>query len=307
MNTNKLMALLPDMAVFVMVVESGSFSAAAKQLSVTPSAVSRQISRLEEALAVRLLERTTRKQSPTAEGTEAYDKAKTLLECAREISQLASGGQQAKGRICISAPKAYAHRVLQPLVLEFLNHYPDIDIHFRVSDTLFNPLRDDVDIAFRLSDQLIDGLVNIPLHPIQSLLCASPSYLQEHASLESPNDLLAHSCLVLGEYQGDALWRFSQHGKTVEVQVQGRYATNHSDMRLAAVKQGLGIGIFPDFVVRSALAAGEVVQVLPAWQLTSKYQGGVSMQFVQNKFMPRRLRLLIDYFQQRLPEVHHAQ
>jgi DNA-binding transcriptional LysR family regulator len=301
MNTNKLLAVLPDMAVYVLVVETGSFTAAAEQLGVTPSAVSRQISRLEAALEVRLLERTTRKQTTTDEGKAAYDRCKAMVECALDVTSIGDAAIAPSGRICISAPKAYSVTVLQPLVLSFLESHPSIDIHFRVTDTFLIPLRDDVDLAFRLSDHLIEGLVSKPLHTIDSVLCASRSYLGQHGVPAHPSELADHQCIALGEFEQDNRWVFQRGGETAQVDVCGHYTTNHSGMRMSAVKAGLGIGIFPDFVAEQALSGTKsdkekLVTVLPEWALHSKYQGMVSMQYLQNKFMPSRLRTLINYF-----------
>jgi DNA-binding transcriptional LysR family regulator len=301
------MAVLPDMAVFVLVVESGSFTAAAEQLGMTPSAVSRQISRLETALEVRLLERTTRKQTTTSEGLAAYGRCKAMVDCARDVTAIGPSTTTPAGKIYISAPKAYSAVVLQPLVMSFLKENPEIDVHFRVTDTFLNPLRDDVDLAFRLSDQLVEGLVSRPLHTIDSYLCANPDYLKLHDLPKHPNDLLKLSCIALGEYEQDNHWTFQRGEERVQVKVNGRYTTNHSAMRLNAVKAGFGIGLFPDFVVNDDLASGDVVQVLGDWHLISKYQGTVSMQFMQNKFMPTRLRRLIDFFIQQLGEKDHAE
>jgi DNA-binding transcriptional LysR family regulator len=299
------MSTLPDMAVFVLVVEAGSFTAAAQQLGITPSAVSRQISRLEAVLQVQLLERTTRKQTTTSEGVAAYERCRTMVECARDVTAIGSSFSEPSGKICISAPKAYSKTVLQPLVLAFLAENPAIDIHFRVTDTFLNPLRDDVDLVFRLNDHLIEGLVSRPLHTIESHLCASPSFIEQHGVPQHPEDLKNVSCITLGEFEKDNLWVFQRQQHRVQVRVSGRYTTNHR-MRLQAIKSNFGIGLFPDFVVKDELITGNIVRVLDDWRLVSKYQGMVSLQYMQNKFMPSRLRRLIDYLIENLSNNLHA-
>jgi len=300
MNTNRLMGLLPDMAVYVLVVETGSFTVAAERLGMTPSAVSRQISRLEKALEVKLLERTTRRQSTTEEGKAAYERCRAMVDCANEVGQMGQRSSRVAGHLTISSPKAYGKIVLQPLILSFLEAYPEIRIHFKVTDTLLNPLRDDVDLVFRISDQQIEGLVSKKIRDINLVLCASRAYLESHTLPEHPAELVDLSCLALGEHERDNQWIFHRSEERVKVDVMGRYTVNHSEMRLEAVKEGLGIGIFPDFVVAEALAQGEVIQVLADWQVKQKYQGAITLQFAQSKFMPSRLRCFIDYFMDHL-------
>lgn len=300
MNKNKIIALLPDMAIFAEVVEHGSYTAAAKALGSTPSAVSRQMTRLEAELGVRLLQRTTRRQSLTPEGSEAYARCRELLDCAKDVGQIGAQTPEAKGLITVAAPKAYSKRVLEPLVLEFLASHPYVSIHFKVTDTLLNPAKDNVDIAFRLSEQLIDGLVSKRLHTIHSFLCASEGYLAEHGTPEHPSDLSEHSCIALGEHLNDNQWLFVQDDQEIQISTTGRYRVNHSEMRMNGVKAGLGIGLFPDFTAREALKYNEVVRVLADWEIKHKYQGEVSMQFAQNKYMPTRLRLFIDFIEKKL-------
>lgn len=300
MNTNKIMGMLPDMAVFVLVVEAGSFSAAAEFLGMTPSAVSRQISRLEKALDVTLLERTTRKQTPTEEGVLAYEKCRTLVDCANEVSQIAERRQTVKGDIRLSAPKAYSKYILQPLILEFLAMYPETNIHFKVTDAFMNPQRDDIDLAFRLTDSVIEGLVSKPVHRIESIICAAPSFLEKHGIPQLPEDLLNFSCITVGEDNKDRQWTFAKDKQKSVVTVNGRYHNNHSEMRLAATEKEFGIGIFPSFVAAKALKEKRLIQVLPDWTLISKYQGDVCIQFSHNKFMPARLRVFIDFLSERL-------
>ena len=303
MDINKLMATMPDMAVFALVVEAGSFTAAAERLNVTPSAVSRQISRLENALQVRLLERTTRRQIPTPEGEMAYEKCQAMLELGADVAQLSTSNAQVEGNIHFAAPKAYARHILMPLVNQFLIEHPKVNLRFTVLDTLMNPQRDNVDLAVRLSHRLIEGLVSKPLHPLKMILCASPEYLARFGMPQKPNDLLQHSCITLGEVPEDYQWRFCRTGQEEQpVEVSGRYANNHSEMRLSAAKAGLGISILPEFVALESIVSGTLSKVLPEWNLISRYRGMVTLQYSQNKYMPSRLRTFIDFLVQNLSE-----
>ena len=171
-----------------------------------------------------------------------------------------------------------------------------------MTDTLLNPLKDDVDIAFRLGHHLIEGLVAKPLHKIESVLCASADYLQQHGCPSHPRELVEHQCISFGEHEKDNLWLFERGDEQHSIATTGRYRVNHSQMRLAGVKAHLGIGLFPDFTVQQAIDDGSVLPLLKDWQVRQKYQGEVSMQFAQNKYMPTRLRFFIDYISEALAD-----
>lgn len=300
MDINKLITLLPDMAAFVAVVETGSFTKAAEKLGITPSGVSRQVSRMESALSAVLIERTTRRQTTTLVGMAVYEQCRNMLDSAKEAVQASeSNATEAKGRLRISAPKAFAKQVLEPFLLEFMNLYPAISLQVQVTDLRIDPAYQDVDLVFHVASQPYEHLVCKTLGTIRSVLCASPVYLAERGTPNSPEDLVDHDCLPLGFFDGDNVWSFQQGGRKLAVTIGGRYINNHSEMRLKGVKQDLGIGLFPDFVVRDSLEKGDVVEVLKDWQLNSDFQGGVYMQFPAMRFMPNKLRVFIDFMENR--------
>ncbi|GMQ46827.1 LysR family transcriptional regulator [Vibrio sp. 10N] len=296
MDTNKLMALLPDIVAFVTVVDSGSFTAASQRLGVTPSGVSRQISRLETALNADLLERTTRKQVTTEMGKIVYEFSQKILDSADDIVHVTSQELgEVTGELRIAAPKAFSRRILQPLMLEFLARYPKAKLRLMVSDEFIDPFGHNLDFVFELTHFPRENLVAKSLGHINAVLCASRSYLQINGIPFHPENLSQHSCLYLNEQPNDNVWRFSKGDENVKVEVEGPYSVNHSEIRLNAVKEGLGIGIFPEFVVDEALRNGEVIEVLPEWRVISRYQGEITLQFPQSKFMPARRRAFIDF------------
>lgn len=301
MNTNRLINLLPDLGVFALVVETGSFSTTARQLGVTPSAISRQVSRLELALNVKLLERTTRTLKPSTAGKTAYTFCKNVLDSARAATEAASANAEPSGELRIAAPKAYARQVLEPLIAPFLQRYPLIQLRFKVSDFATHPLRDDVDIVFRPTDHPDEGLVAKVIGRIESILCASPDYLAQQGTPQHPYDLLQHACIDLGETPADREWSFQQNESLLKVKVSGRYSVNHSEMRLKAAQQSLGIALLPDFTAKQALVEGSLVRVLADWNLGGNYQGAMVMQFAANRYMPTAVRVFLDYILEKLP------
>lgn len=295
------LALLPDIAVFVQVVESGSFSAAARKLGSTPSSVSRSVSRLERELGCKLLVRTTRKLRLSEAGSGVFQRAASMMDAARDV--MAQGGtasQAPQGRVTLGVPKAVGRFVIHPLMEAFLARYPEVDICLRLEDRYMDLIDDEVDLALRITDSPSPGLYGKPLMQIDHLLCATPDYLARHGTPETPQALRQHSCISLGETAADARWKFRHDGKSVVVQTHGRYAANHTGVRLDAVKRHLGIGSLPRFTASDALAAGEIVQVLPEWEFISSYSGKLWLLWSTSRHMPAKIRALIDYLTEKL-------
>ncbi|MCC4104787.1 LysR family transcriptional regulator [Serratia ureilytica] len=296
MSTNLTYALLAEMAVFVQVVESGSFSAAARKLGASPSAVSRSVAKLEQALALQLLHRTTRKLRLSESGEEVFAHCRTLLAAADAVMAIGGrGAAEPEGLVSVSVPKAVGRFVLHPHMPAFLRRYPKVDVRLRLEDRYMDLIDDRVDLALRITDRPSPGLIGRQLMRIDHLLCATPHYLAQHGAPQHPHDLAAHSCIYLGETPSDAQWKFRRSGKTVTVNVRGRYAANHTGVRLDAVKRHIGIGSLPYFTARQALDEGEIVQVLPEWDFLSSYHGGLWLLYAPNQYLPPKLRVFIDY------------
>lgn len=287
---------LSDMAVFACVVDAGSFSAAARLLGVTPSAVSRQVARLEAALHVRLLERSTRKLRLTEAGSAAYSRCQTLVTAAREVMAL-SDTQSAtpSGLVRISMPKAFGRQVIHPLMPVFLARYPEVDVQLIITDRVVDLFEEAVDLAIRLTDAPPPGLAGRPLMPVLHRVCASPNYLRTHGTPLHPRDLAQHSCLYLGEDERDRHWRFRQGGDEVTVRVSGRYVANHSEVRLDGALQHLGLASLPDFTTRQALASGQLVSVLDDWAHVTDYAGTAWLLYPPNRYLAPKLRVWIDF------------
>jgi len=301
MNTNKMIPLLADMAIFVTVIEQGNFSKAAKKLGVTPSVVSRKISHLEDALGIKLLQRTTRQLSLTESGEVTFINCKEMVNAAEQaISASTSITSTVSGLLRISAPKSLSNEVLRPLFVEFLSLYPNIQLHLKVTDQVLDPIHDSIDFLIHINEQPIESLVNIQLGRVEQTLCASPEYLRNHTALLLPEDLKKHSCLCLGENANDNRWRFINKNQQVTVQITGPYLVNHSEMRRDAIEQGLGIGALPDYMAIQSIKSGKLIPLLNDWSLQGNYKGDICLQFVQSKYMPNKNRVFIDFIKQKL-------
>jgi len=301
MRTNDSASLLPGMAVFVRVVEAGSFSAAARELGTTASAVSRQVARLEHALSLRLLERTTRQLRLNEAGSEFYAHCRTMLDAADHA--LAIGERlmsSPRGLVRLSVPKAYGKFVISPLMPGFLQRYGDVDVQLQVSDQSPDLIEDGFDLLVKVTDQPPEELAGKPLGAVRQILCASPAYLRLHGEPQHPQELLRHSCLYLGESAGDNRWHFSCGEQQEVVTVRGRYICNHSEARLEAALSDIGLTVLPQFTAAQALAEGRLREVLPQWRYTGSYQGAAWLLWRQNLHLPPKLRVLIDYLSETL-------
>ncbi len=211
MNLN----LLPDLALFVQIVDQGSFSAVARISGATPSAISRSVSRLEQQMGCKLLHRSTRKLRLSDAGKTVYAHAQEMLESARQAMNSASSAQEvAQGKLTLSVPKAVGRFVIHPLMTEFLTRYPGVDVCLRLEDRYLDLIDDGIDLALRITHTPSPGLHGKPLMPVTHVICATPDYLQQHGTPQTPAELRAHSCISLGETPADSRWKFRRAGKT---------------------------------------------------------------------------------------------
>lgn len=313
MDALTLYSLLPEMAVFVRVVETGSFSLAARQLGSTPSTISRQIKKLEESLSTRLFERTTRELRITESGEQIYRHGRDIVNSALHAIDAAGNlAGSPRGRVSMSAPTAFARTVVHPLVSAFLRKYPEVNLRLLLTDEDVEPIAGDLDLVIRLTNTPPPGLAGRPLRRVRWMLCASKEYLERKGFPTHPEQLFAHECICLGEQPDDNRWRFRQRivkgfegvADTHQVNVSGRYTVNHPGARIDAALQGFGIASLPGFVAESVVARGDLVEVLGDWEFeVNAYAGNIWLLYPPNRFLPPKVRVLFDYLVERLSDV----
>ena len=263
--------------------------------------MSRSVSRLEQALGSKLMHRTTRKLALNDTGKMVYEHAQEMLNAAQMAFDSGSSRQSvAQGKLTVSVPKAVGRFVVHPLMAEFFSRFPEVDVCLRLEDRYMDLIDDGVDLALRISQSPSPGLYGRPLMPVSHVICATQEYLRRHGMPNNPQALREHSCISLGETPADSRWKFRRGDNVETVQTRGRYAANHTGVRLDAVKHHLGIGSLPLFTAREALASGEIVQVLPEWEFISDYSGDLWLLWTRNKHMPARMRAMIDYLGEKL-------
>lgn len=290
------MKMLNEMAIFSQVVDSGGFSAAARTLGLTTSAVSRHVSRLEAHLGGRLLQRTTRSLALTELGREVFAACTRMLSTAREIHALAgSYSARPNGIIRVTAPIVFGQIWLAPKLAAFLDLYPEIDVRLTLVDRTVDLIEEGVDLAIRIARDLAPGLAARALCAMQYVLVASPNYLARHGVPATPEALGGHRCSHLGYGPFGESWTLRRGETRVNVKVPARLTINNSAAILAMVEAGGGIGLVPDFTARAALDAQRVQQVLPEWEFCEPYTGAVHAVYMPGRHLALKVRVFIDY------------
>lgn len=255
---------LNDILVFTRVVQSGSFTAAARTLDLTKSSVSRKLTGLEDRLGARLLQRTTRQLSLTDVGRAYYE------NCARivgelEEADLAVGRMQAapRGTLRITVPLAFG--LLGGIVAEFLNRYPEVRVAITATDRQVDLVEEGFDLAIRAGALADSTLIARPLGRLRRLLAAAPAYLQRSGAPKTPAELTAHACLVFAAAPSPAHWTLRSQGKSVEVVAPARLVVNDFELLREATASGLGIAALPEFLCAEDFARGRLEPVLERW------------------------------------------
>jgi DNA-binding transcriptional LysR family regulator len=294
--TERLTELMAGMAVFSRVVESGTFSGAARSLGFTKSAVSKHIARLEALVGVQLLRRTTRSLSLTEAGRAYYDRASHAVALCRDAHVAVSEHAGAPaGLLRVTAPVTFGRSRLMPQLPEFLRRYPDIRLQVVLLDRPVDLAEEGFDLGVRLTRRLSGDLIARELGSFGYVLCASPSYFKEVAHPETPADLARLNCLRYGEGETRSVWRFDRRRASQRVRVRGSLMVNNSEALRAAVLEGVGLALLPDFLVAEDLRAGRLESVLPRWTPQAPFGTKVFAVWLRDRHPPPTLRAFIDY------------
>ncbi|WP_420427640.1 LysR substrate-binding domain-containing protein [Algiphilus sp.] len=259
---------LQAMRQFVTVVDTGSFSAAARVLAMGQPAVSRAVAGLEAQLGVRLLSRTTRAHNLTDAGRRYYEHARIALDEA-EAAEAAARDEAASlsGRLRIAAPPVYASLHLIPRLDDFMQHHPDMDIDLVLDDRHVDLVGEGIDLAIRAGELQDSSATARRIDSAKRLVVASADYVRAHGSPRSPQDLLHHRVLAYTEYERLTTWRFARGEETVSIAVRGHLRVSAAEGLRAAVLANLGITLTSERMFPRELACGTVVPQLTDWSL----------------------------------------
>jgi DNA-binding transcriptional LysR family regulator len=252
-----------EMAAFVRVVDSNGFSAAAPALGLSPSAVSKLITRLEARLGVRLLQRTTRALHLTQEGEVFYAAAKRIVgEIETLENQIAGQSSTPSGVLRVTTSLAFSTHQLAPVLSEFLARYPLVQFELLPTDRVIDMVEEGIDIAIRIGRLADTSFMARKIGEDKRLICAAPSYLARHGRPQKPEDLARHNCLVSRDRTQLNRWPFKVDGQVVEIEVSGRVAVTEGETQMQLALQGVGIVRVTRLTLAHAIRDGSLVPLL---------------------------------------------
>ncbi len=252
-----------EMKAFVRSVDLGGFSAAARDLDLTPSALSKLVTRLEDRLGVRLMNRTTRKLSLTAEGEAYYESAKRILNDIEEAeTEVTRFSDQPKGLLRINVGVAFGLHQLSPALPRFLEKYPDIELDITLTDRMVDLVEEGADVAIRNSVLRDSSLVAKKICDLHRVICASPSYLKKHGTPKTPEDLRDHNCISISGAPQLRKWPFDVTGRVEHIEVKGNVTANNAESMLQLAVAGVGIIRLADVIVADGIRAGWLKPIL---------------------------------------------
>ena len=284
--------------IFVKVVEENGFSSAARALNLSTSYVSRQLSALENRLGVRLLNRSTRRQSLTPVGALFYRNCTSILaqleEAELAVTQMRS---VPRGLLRVISPVCFGTRYVADAVAAFMSRYEDIEIELTLEDRRIDPGEEGFDVVVRLGETGGRELLSREVAPMSRLLVASPAYVARHGAPTIPDELPRHPGLVNNQDPNGMTWQIHGPGTIEQVTVPPTLTSNHDEVLLTAAIAGRGLALLPDWLVGRPLAEGKLVHILPEHVEETV---GVHAVYPEQKHLSARVRLFIDLLTEHL-------
>lgn len=275
------------MTCFVRAVETGSFSAAARELGIGQPNVSRHIASLEAHLELRLLQRTTRRLLLTVEGERYYAEARHALDSIEEAEAIARGDDEPRGLLRVSCAVLVGQLHVQPLVGPLLQQHPHLEIELQLSDDYVDVVGERYDVAVRVGPLTSSMLVARKLGVSEHCVFASMQYLEAHGEPQTPQDLAGHACILHTKLPNPGVWKFRDD----EVHVRGRYRLNHHEAILSAVREGHGIGLAPAWIIEDDVRAGSVKPLLVDHPMP---HSDIHLLYPTRRHLSARTRVMID-------------
>lgn len=292
---------LPDFeawAIFAKVAEFGSFSRAAEDVLLSKPTVSKAINRLEQSLGVSLFSRNSRHLSLTETGRALLGYAnKIVLEAQAAEAEARGNLQRPSGRVRVAAPMTFGISHLAPLLPDFMQRYPEIELNISFNDATIDLVADGFDIALRISSLADSSLRAKKICDVRLLLVAAPIWFATAGNLTHPRDLAGHKGFVYTHNTGPGIIRLRQRGSGKEFTLTQKASllADNAEAFMPALAQGLGYGLFPDFMVRTDLNNGHLQQILPEWEGALI---GVYLLTPPSSIRPPRVTALLEYLMQ---------
>lgn len=288
-----------DLGFFREIVKQGSLTAAARELGVTPASVSKRLTRLEEALGVPLVLRTTRRLSLTDEGELFHANALRLLSELEDMERLVSQNRAApKGLLRVNAPLGFGRTCITPLVSRFVKRYPEVDVQLQLSDHPLSLVDEAFEVGIRFGEIPDARLIARRIAANRRLVCAAPSYLKQHGEPKVPNDLIQHNCIVLR--QNDAAygaWRFTRGKQTETVKVRGSLSSNDGEVCLNWVLNGHGLMLRAEWDIAKYVRTGRLKILLEDYATPP---ADIYAVYPERQARSPRVRAFVDFLQEAL-------
>jgi DNA-binding transcriptional LysR family regulator len=288
---------LDAMNAFARVVSVGSYAEAARRMGLTRSAVSKAVTELEQLLGVRLLDRTTRRVTPTEAGRAYYERVVGILADVETTESAVSRlHDEPKGLLKINAPMSFGTLYLGSAIAEFMVAYAELRIELLLNDRFIDPIEEGVDVTVRIGALPDSSLIARKLAPARRVLVASPDYLRSHGTPKTTDDLVHHSALSFGHSQAAQRFELTHRSEILSVPVTSRLCSNNGDVLRAAALHGNGIALLPTFLIGSDIAAKKLAVVLPDYEPTGL---DVYAVYAPNRYLAAKTRVFIDFLASR--------
>ncbi len=283
-----------ELEFFIHLARLGSLSAAARELDLTPPAATKRLALMERRLGVRLVNRSTRRLSLTAEGEVYLENARRILGEIEDLDQLIASRQDSpRGLLKVNAPLGFGRSYIAPAIAEFAQAYPEVSLQLQLTDSPADFVRDAFDVAVRFGDLPDTRLIARKIAPNRRLVCASPGYLKAHGVPATPHDLTRHQCIVLRQNEAAyGLWRFTKGRRSETVKVRGNLSSNDGEVTLTWGLAGLGILQRAEWDLARYLRSGRLVQVLEDYALP---QADIYAVFPERHHLSAKVRVFVDF------------
>ena len=294
---------ISTLKLFCDVVHAGSFSEVARTRNIEPSKVSRDIRRLENELGFALFERSTRRFNITESGNIYFQHVKPLVEgldSARSLGRDVASNPE--GELKLSASVAFGHAVIAPLLGEFRERFPAVNIELSLTDSKIDIAAEPVDLAIRLGPAPEGSFVRTKLMTTRHHVCASPRYLEINGNIRRPKDLSKHNCIRF-PFQGyRSAWKFRRPGEQEsEVPISGSLVISNALVLKRCVVDGLGPGLLANWMIRDELDRGRLVRLFKSYEATaSGFDTGAWALYKSTSYTPKKIRVFIDYMKEKL-------
>jgi DNA-binding transcriptional LysR family regulator len=288
---------LTSLKAFTRVVQQGSFAAAARELRLSRSAVSKYVIELEQELGVQLLARTTRSVTPTENGQAYYERCQAILSDLEEADLAAARLQsQPRGLLRVNAPMSFGTLHLGRAVADFMEKYPELQIQLVLSDQQIDPVQEGFDVTLRIADLPSSSLIARKVAPARRVICAAPAYLKRRGTPRHPDELRHHDCLAYGHLATGNQWKLIGPDGDHWIRVPWTLCTNNAEVLRDAAVHGLGIALLPTFIAGADLQEGRLRTILSRYKAPEISLYAI---YPETRHLSVKVRLFIDFLVER--------